>query len=227
MKQRIRVQGTLIFLALVSSILLSKFLFPRWAKAGRDEFLDILGMSMVLLGFLLRIAARGYKKENSAGGHNLIMEGPYRLSRNPMYLGTLIIGTGIIALIFTLWALPLFISIFLLVYIPQINREERELSQRFVDTYINYCQRTPKFFPRLNSLLKFNPREYFSIKWPWIKNELLPLIMTICFLLAAEAWEDARLFGEQQVVKELLEFALIIISFSVFYTALSKRASAR
>lgn len=215
MKKRIQIQGFLIFLAVVTSILLSRFLFPSWKKGFLDEFLDALGVSFVLFGFLFRMVARGYKAERSANGKILITDGPYGLMRNPMYFGTLLIGLGIVLILFQWWVFLLFLVVFLAIYIPQINREEDSLSRRFGNAYKDYCKITPKYFPHIFSLFKTDLRDYLFFRWSWVKKELLSLIVATAIIIAIEAWEDVKLFSTQDFIKELLELPLIICFFLI------------
>ena len=218
MKRRIRIQGFFIFLAATTTILLSKLLFPHWKKEILDEFLDAIGIGLVLFGFLFRIAARGYKAENSPEGKNLITNGAYGLMRNPMYFGTLLVGLGINLVLFEWWAAILFCIIFSLIYIRQIHREEADLSQRFGEEYKTYCNVTPRYFP---NLFNINLRDHLFFKWLWIQKELPSLIGVIGVIITIEIWEDMRLFGYNECRKELAELFLIItcfiIVFSLFY----------
>lgn len=215
MKRRIRIQGFLIFLVVTISILLSKFLFPHWKKEALDEFLDAVGIGIVLFGLLFRIAARGYKAEISPDGKHLITDGLYALMRHPMYFGTLLIGLGIILVLFEWWAFPLFLIIFLLIYIPQIHREEDRLLRCFGEEYRAYCEKTPKYFPYFLGLFKVSLRDYLFFKWSWIKKELPSLIGVIGGIVTIEIWEDIKLFGYQEYTKELLELSLIVFSFII------------
>ncbi len=223
MKKRIKIQGFLLFLAVTISILLSKFLFHQWKYEATDEFLDALGIGVACFGFLFRVAARGYKAERSSQGQLLVKDGPYGLMRNPMYFGTLLIGIGIVLLLFQWWVLLLFLLVFLLIYSPQVNREENKLSQQFGDEYLLYAKRTPKYFPSVVKLLKMNLGEHLFFKWPWIKKELPSLIATITIIIAIETREDARLFGYHEYRKELLELFLIIVFFMVIFVLFYER----
>jgi len=211
MKKRIAIQGALIFFVTVGSILLSKVLLSSYRKGPVDEFLDAVGIVLTLFGFLLRISARGYKEEKSHQGRILVKDGPYSLLRNPMYFGTLMIATGIIFVLFELWTFPLFLIIFLSIYIPQIRKEEEMLSNRFDQDYRNYCKTTPKYFPKIHHLL--NPRAYLSIKLHWIKNELSSLAAVITAIMAIEIWQDFKLYGYREIFKELLGLCAIILFF--------------
>lgn len=215
MKKRIRIQGFLIFIAVTLSIVLSKSIFPHWRKGVFDEISDAIGMTVVLFGFLLRIAARGYKAEKLSQGQSLVTDGPYGIIRNPMYFGTFLIGLGIIFILFNWWAVIIFLACFLLIYIPQISKEEKELSKHFDKEYQEYCKVTPKCFPKLLQLFTSNPRDYLFFRWQWVKKELPSLLATFSLILAIEVWEDVRLFGYIEFRKELLEFAVIMLAFGV------------
>jgi len=225
MKRRIRIQGFLIFLFFTLSILLSKSLFPHWEKEAPDEFLDAVGIGTVLFGFLFRISARGYKAEKSWDGKKLITDGPYGLMRHPMYFGTFLIGLGIIFVLFNWWVFPLFFFVFLLIYIPQIHREEQKLQQQFDDEYMIYCKKTPKYFPRVSIFFKLDFRDYLPLKWLWIKKELISLTVVISVMIAIEIWEDVRLFGYAERTKELLESLLIIIPYFAILLLLINEAN--
>jgi len=225
MKKRIKIQGFLIFLAVITTILLSKFPFPYWKKEPLDEFLDAVGIVLVLFGFLFRIAARGYKEEESHSGQRLIKDGPYVLIRNPMYFGTFMIGMGIILVLFASWVVAIFLIIFFSIYIPQVKREEKELYKRFGEEYRNYCKITPKYFPNPRCLL--NIRNCMSLKFAWIKKELSSLITVITGILIIEIWEDIKLFGRKEFLGELLELILIIVSFSIIVILVLGRAPSK
>jgi len=214
MKKRIKIQGVLIFVVLLLVILLNKFVFPRWQKEHSDEFMDIIGLILVLSGFLLRIVARGYKEDSSQGGDKLVTQGPYYSVRNPMYSGTLLIGTGAVAVLFQVWALPIFLIIYFLIYIPQINKEEKKLLERFGEKYKEYCNSSSRYFPHISHL--FNLKPYVSLfKLSWVRKEIVSLIATLTILCAIEIYQDVALFGFGEFLNELLEFLLVIVIFTI------------
>lgn len=191
MKIRIKIQGGLMFLGLAAVILFSNFAFPQKKQGAMDVALNAAGMCLVLLGFLFRIAARGYKEEKSSNGNALVKSGPYAIIRNPMYFGTFIIGAGAVIMLLEWWFFLLFSVIFLLIYIPQMKKEEKALLERFGQEYKEYCKITPKYFPRFDYLLRLN--RYVSLKSFWIKKEIVPMLTTIAVVILIEIWEYARL----------------------------------
>lgn len=78
----------------------------------------------------------------------LVLEGPYRYVRNPLYDTdfALILGT---ALLTFNWFLVLLAALYAAQLALQLPLEERELRQRFGRPYRRYCEVVPRFVPRL------------------------------------------------------------------------------
>jgi protein-S-isoprenylcysteine O-methyltransferase Ste14 len=77
--------------------------------------------------------------------HAIIEEGPYRLSRNPLYVGLLALYLGLALLAPTFWGLVLFPVAVLLVLWGAIYPEERFLYQRFGAPYDDYTRRVRRW----------------------------------------------------------------------------------
>ncbi len=75
----------------------------------------------------------------------LIAEGPYRLSRNPLYVGLLALYLGLALLAPTFWGLVLSPAAVLLVYWGAIRPEERFLRERFGTRYDDYARRVRRW----------------------------------------------------------------------------------
>ena len=75
----------------------------------------------------------------------LIEEGPYRFSRNPLYLGLLALYLGLALLAPTFWGLVLFPAAVLLVYWGAIRPEEQFLRERFGGAYDDYTRRVRRW----------------------------------------------------------------------------------
>jgi len=104
-----------------------------------------LGGAIGLVGLLLRAWASGHLRKNDA----LATTGPYAYTRNPLYLGSFLIGVG-----FTVasgrWELAvLFAMLFLGIYVPVMRVESLTLEQLFAHKYRRYAQVVPMFLPRL------------------------------------------------------------------------------
>ncbi|MBL7070348.1 MAG: isoprenylcysteine carboxylmethyltransferase family protein [Candidatus Omnitrophica bacterium] len=184
MKKRIRIQGLAILAALVVLAVFGRYILAD----SRSIISCILGFLLLLLGYFLRIGARGLKSELNPDGNTLIVSGIYALTRNPMYLGTLLIGTGIVTALFHWWVMAIFVTVYLSIYIPQMNKEAQLLRLRFGKIFESYCRSTPIFLPSLKSIFKSSPPGYLKIKSCWIKKELISLVLTSVLILGIILW---------------------------------------
>ncbi len=101
---------------------------------------------LVLPGLWLRGYASGYVKKNS----ELTQTGPYACTRNPLYLGSMLIAAGF-ALALLSWPVAVVLALgFAAIYIPVIAGEEQFLRATFSD-FDDYCRRVPRLIPRLSS----------------------------------------------------------------------------
>lgn len=217
-----------MFLGAVVIVFCSKYIIAGFRQQVVDELLDALGMLIVLLGYFLRIAARGCKTEMNPDGKTLVTNGLYVLMRNPMYFGTLLIGLGLTLVLFRWWVGFVFLGIYLAIYTPQINKEENKLSALFGDRFKEYCRKTPQFFPSFIGLLTTHPKDYFTFKLSWIKKELPSLIIIFCIIEAIESWEDLRSFGYIRYKEELLKIFLVAgIMLIVFLLGYKRNGSSR
>jgi hypothetical protein len=99
---------------------------------------------LVIPGLLLRGYASGYVQKNQ----KLTVTGPYAYTRNPLYLGSILMAAGFVL---ALMSLPFAITLvagFLVIYVPVIASEEAFLRVTFPE-YASYCRRVPRLIPRL------------------------------------------------------------------------------
>jgi len=223
MKKRIRLQGFLIFLGLSISLIFSKYLFARPESAALNDFLDFLGFIAVGAGFLFRMAARGFKKDHTGQGTVLVVDGPYSVVRNPMYLGTFLIGAGIVLALFSWWVFFVFFAVFLWIYIPQTKHEEEALTLRFGKAYSAYCKKTPKFFPTVKSLASRNFKDLLGLKRSWIKHELNSLLAVLGVFSVIIFWQEARLFGAAKGFRKLFYLIILSICYWAFLMFLQRK----
>jgi protein-S-isoprenylcysteine O-methyltransferase Ste14 len=101
------------------------------------------GVLLVIIGIVIRIWAAGCIDKDS----RLAMSGPYALTRNPLYLGSFIIGLGVIVAAQIWWLLPIYAVGFALFYWPTIVSEEKKLTELFGEEYLEYKKQVPAFFP--------------------------------------------------------------------------------
>jgi len=188
MKKRIKINGIIMGAALVL-VVLFRGAFLRQENSGwLKDSLRVIGLLSLFLGQFIRVSARGYKAEHSKNSQALIEGGPYKIVRNPMYLGILLIGFGVVLMFFNWWVAFLFLFIFVSRYLPLIFSEEKKLRSMFGETYGAYCRRVPRIMPRLASLIQANPKEYLPIKPAWFKKEVNSIIPLLILILLFFLW---------------------------------------
>lgn len=223
MKLRIRINGLLTFLFIFIVLTFSKVTLRAFTDQFVDEMYDIIGLSLILFGSLFRISARGYKSEYSKMGHALMVDGPYSVIRHPMYFGSFLLGTGVCFMLWKLWVFIVFLVLFFIVYIPQIIKEDKKLSKVFGDRFTVYRNNVPFFFPKIATVLKRDVAPCLPIRWLWIKNEWKTVIPTFIFIAVVETWEDVRLFGLVNFLKEGALFLGLFSSFALLIILLRSK----
>jgi protein-S-isoprenylcysteine O-methyltransferase Ste14 len=89
----------------------------------------------------------GAGAEENGVPQRLVVEGPYRYVRNPLYDTDLCLILGA-ALLAHSWALVLLAVLYLVQLALQLPLEERKLRERFGVSYHRYCELVPRFVPK-------------------------------------------------------------------------------
>ena len=119
------------------------YLFELWRRAPRPAAV-VLSLLLVLPGLWLRAWAAGYVKKD----RELTRTGPYAHTRNPLYLGSMLMAAGFAVALMS-WLLAVVLAVgFAAIYIPVIASEERFLRSAFPE-FDSYCRSVPRLLPRL------------------------------------------------------------------------------
>lgn len=103
-----------------------------------------LGPTIIALGF--RQMQNAHTNVNpTQPATTIVTTGPFRFTRNPLYLGFTIFYTGVSLLVNSLWMLLLLPLVLLLMTVGVIEREERYLERKFGQQYLVYKQRTRRW----------------------------------------------------------------------------------
>ncbi len=136
-------------LASSAAVLLLLLSTNRWETGGEGGATGLftLGMFLVAIGSLGRmwcsLYIAGYKDRS------LITQGPYSMTRNPLYFFSVFgaLGVGFCTETFTFPSLLL--AVMVLYYPLVVRKEERRLRELFGIDFDNYARRVPAFFPNL------------------------------------------------------------------------------
>jgi protein-S-isoprenylcysteine O-methyltransferase Ste14 len=142
----------LIFVAplVISMLLDARAAWPITVE--HESFLLIAGFVFLAAGISLGIAGVAtFRAANTtilpAGRATtaVVERGPYRFSRNPMYVAMALGYIGVAFLINNGWALVLLLFAILVIDVFVIRREERYLAEKFGDGYLAYLRRVRRW----------------------------------------------------------------------------------
>jgi len=144
----------------------------------------LVGLVITIPGIWLRALASGHVRKNEA----LATSGPYAYTRNPLYLGSLIIAIGFAVAACSLWIAFVMVIFFFAIYVPVIRGEETYLRSRFPE-FEKYTREVPRLLPRLNS----SNSEKGSFSWELYKkhreyNAILGALAVSAILLIKMFW---------------------------------------
>jgi protein-S-isoprenylcysteine O-methyltransferase Ste14 len=113
----------------------------------------LCGAGVAAIGLGIRALASGYVRKNE----NLATTGPYAYTRNPLYLGSIVIAAGF-ALAARSWIiLAVLFLMFIAIYLPVIRGEEAFLRERFPE-FAEYERRVPRLLPRIGAFFAAGER---------------------------------------------------------------------
>lgn len=103
-------------------------------------------LGRVCMGISGMLALSAFFEMRRAGTHvdprhpatALVTQGPFRLTRNPLYLSLTLLYTGIALMVNSLWAILLLPGALIVIRYGVINREERYLERTFGEQYLSY-----------------------------------------------------------------------------------------
>jgi protein-S-isoprenylcysteine O-methyltransferase Ste14 len=117
----------------------------------------LLSLLLVVPGLWLRGYAAGYVRKNA----ELTTSGPYAHTRNPLYLGSLLIALGFGAATESWWLLTTIALVFGAIYLPTIQGEEEYLRGHFAN-FDEYAAHVPRLLPRITPAPKMGGAGAFS-----------------------------------------------------------------
>jgi protein-S-isoprenylcysteine O-methyltransferase Ste14 len=182
-----------IAILIIAPFAVATVLSPPGALEGTwtDIEFDFAGWMLFMIGAAFRWWATFY-----IGGRKLDMvvaDGPYSICRNPLYVGTFLMGIGIAFFLQSLTfaaGFGLAAVFYLGVTVPA---EEILLREKFGQTFLDYCRKVPRYLPRLRNFQSpsrfplnisgLRAEGLRSARWIW-----LPVLCEIVAHLRMEEW---------------------------------------
>jgi protein-S-isoprenylcysteine O-methyltransferase Ste14 len=158
LNRALAVVGRLIFthrleIGLGVTAFAAPFVRPTLATTPSGRALKAGGLFLLLIGLCIRAWASSFAGRHTRSqkieGDQLAAAGPYGYVRNPIYLGSVVLGFGMVLLIGDRRLLLPCALTFLALYFGLIPAEEEFLTTKFPDEYAAYCRNVPRLIPRL------------------------------------------------------------------------------
>jgi len=196
-----------------------------------DRCLVIFGVLIALLGEFFRLMTIGYEYIDRGGknGHvhasRLVTAGVYAHTRNPMYVGNMLIAIGVCMASGAPLAYLVALPAFLFIYQSIVVTEEEYLRQKFGVEYVEYCAKVPRFVPSFRGM----KRSLFGVPYHW-KRALRQDLSTLTALLAAltllPLWRIFFLEGfdaAKRTAPRAIGMAVVILVLYTFLVYLKKQ----
>jgi Phospholipid methyltransferase len=141
----------------------------------------VLGAVVVVAGLIIRVLASGHVQKNEA----LATTGPYAYTRNPLYLGSIVLAIGFLIAARSWWIALIAVLMLFAIYLPVIRSEENFLRERFPE-YEEYSRQVPRLFPRFGAYFGAKKSSDGSFSWHlyWKHREYNAALGVLCMTAA-------------------------------------------
>lgn len=192
----------------------------------------MLGIATAITGQAVRIATIGLEyiirggREKRVYAEHLVTSGVYAHSRNPMYVGNLLIVTGM-AITANSWVcVGIVVPLFTFAYLAITCAEEAYLRRNFGEAYGRYCRDVPRFVPRLSGIL----RTVRDSRFHWrrvLAKEYGTMVGWPARWLLVFAWSLWRDGGSGDLQAMLPQFGAIAALLGLFYLSVRTMKKSR
>ena len=157
----------------------------------------IIGLIILLIGEIIRVVsvsyAGGITRTRKVGAPSICSSGPYAYTRNPLYIGNILIYSGVVIISGAeniIFLLSIVLIFFITQYTMIVSLEEQTLEKLFPDQYRDYKKNVPRIIPRLdpwknNDIRKPSP---FIKTIKTEKRTLQNIVLIVCLILTKAYW---------------------------------------
>jgi protein-S-isoprenylcysteine O-methyltransferase Ste14 len=167
---------------------------PWFDSPDADAWIDLFGFLVALAGQALRVLTIGYDyirrggKDHAVYAERLVQGGVFSHSRNPLYLGNILIVLGLAVIANSTYVFLVGLPFFLLAYAAIIAAEEDYLRRKFGAEYEDYCRRVNRLWPRWAGFRKSVEDMEFSWRRV-VKKEYNTTFVWLAMALGLKLWD--------------------------------------
>jgi protein-S-isoprenylcysteine O-methyltransferase Ste14 len=189
-----------------------------------DPFADlwsavIAGAVLAFVGQVVRAATIGLRYVVRGGrgrrvyADDLVTEGIYAHTRNPMYLGNLLIAGGLAVASNSWVTIAIAIPLGVFLYVSIVAAEEDYLRGRFGAAFEAYCRDVPRWFPRLSGLGTTLASTQFRWRRVLVKEYGTPFgwVSVLVLMTLYNIWDAGLWSRSQHAIRELAWVLLVTV----------------
>lgn len=160
------------FIGIISLLIVLYFAKPNAKSIA-------IGFIFIMLGTFFRAWASGFINKNN----ELATNGPYALSRNPLYFGNFILGVGIAIASNQVFCYIIFAVYYFLFFPALMIMENKRMRDKFGKKYENWSKGLNSFFPGIKKIKSggFNISYYMNNKEYKVIYFSLFIVITLIF----------------------------------------------
>ncbi len=173
-----------------------------------SDFLLYIGLLLIFVGQAIRMLTIGLAyivrggRKRRIYAENLVTDGIFAHSRNPMYVGNIMLAVGFLSVSGNLTGLAIGTVLFLAIYRLIVHSEECFLREQFAEGYQAYCAEVPRWLPKIKGLRDTISNYEYNFDWPGVAvkeyGTILTSLMTPVVLIGwklhlAGLWDDYKL----------------------------------
>jgi protein-S-isoprenylcysteine O-methyltransferase Ste14 len=133
------------FLLVVIARLIAPLPITTWAIAVPSGLLVSAAAIGIARWGRLTMQAAGTNINPGLPAKAIVTAGPFRYSRNPLYVALTLLYIGLTLVANTWWGLVVLVPLLLTMHVGVVLREERYLDRKFGDSYREYRSRVRRF----------------------------------------------------------------------------------
>lgn len=143
-----------------------------------------IGAAIALIGVAIRAWASGHIRKAAV----LAVTGPYAYTRNPLYVGSFIMGVGFTIAANVWWLALIFIALFIGIYLPVLRVEAEDIRRIFGEDFDEYERNVPLLLPRLTPWKKMDGKFDFRLYLQYREYRAAIGVIIAIGILAAKAY---------------------------------------
>lgn len=191
-------------------------------------FVKTLALTVAISGLALRAIVIGYAYIKRGGVNkkvyaaDLVTDGMFGVCRNPLYVGNILIYTGLFLFHGHPLVIVLGVPLFLFFYVSLVAAEEAYLANKFGEGYQDYCRDVPRWALKLSRFESSVEGMNFNV-WRVITKDYTTAATTLITLTLTEVYRYATLPQGAEVPTVYIGFlGLMVVGFGIAVLAIKK-----